>query len=278
MTESNVSINAWVISLLYVGFGTFTVLCLLPDAPLGGDWTVGGVFYTLPVSIWGATIVRYDPSLFPFALCVQVGVFFLFKWLLKKGLKYYTTYTAPAYHQYNNDERTLFGTLSERLEVYLLSILIDDKRCYFVQIQRDFFTDSDQKIPLFPDKLSLQKYLLVNRQFRDLKEWVNAVAKQGYTRIDYDLDLLKTDIMTDDPMSTQFIIDLIHEYATQYKVSTLIAILNNDVFDQFEEYAKDYYIWDSIYDLYPEFETATFLRLCGELHAGFRDYLRIDIV
>jgi hypothetical protein len=46
MTEKNISIYAYVISFLYVGFGTFTILCLLPDAPLGGDWTIGGIFYS----------------------------------------------------------------------------------------------------------------------------------------------------------------------------------------------------------------------------------------
>jgi hypothetical protein len=282
MTENKISIYAYVISFLYVGFGTFTILCLRPDAPLAGDWTIGGIIYTLPISVLGASIVRYDPSLYPFALAVQVGMFFLFKWLVKRCLRYYTTYSPPFYLQYGKEVETRalseLALLSLQFEIYLMSIWLDTKRYYFVRVRKDFLIDSKQQLMLFPDRLSLQDFLLTNSDSDDVKEWTQAIKERSEVSFHYDLNMLKMEFKVPDYDSVADLygaIILIRNYAAQYEVSKLNDILNNKVFDSFEEYADDYYIYDNIHEMFPDFETATFIRLCNDLHTIFYNYIEI---
>jgi len=73
-------IKSVVISLLYVGFGTYSLLGMSPQSPFFWEWSALGLLITMPVSFIGFGLMygEWNPSLL---MLVQTGVFLLF-WLI----------------------------------------------------------------------------------------------------------------------------------------------------------------------------------------------------
>jgi hypothetical protein len=73
------------ISSLYVGLGTLSVLSLYSDTILG-DLSIIGVFITLPVSFIGYGLMYITPDNKISVLLVQVVMFLIFWFILNKIL------------------------------------------------------------------------------------------------------------------------------------------------------------------------------------------------
>lgn len=73
--------KSFLISFVYVGFGTLSVLSSIPSFPLSGPWAVFGVLLTFPVSIFSFGIAYADSTLTGLILIVESIVFLLF-WIL----------------------------------------------------------------------------------------------------------------------------------------------------------------------------------------------------
>jgi hypothetical protein len=52
----------FVISFLYVGLGTLSILSMFPDFPLYGDWSMVGFLLTIPVSFISFGIAFSEPD------------------------------------------------------------------------------------------------------------------------------------------------------------------------------------------------------------------------
>ncbi|MFV5700165.1 hypothetical protein ACM55H_17540 [Flavobacterium sp. ZT3R17] len=81
--------NSLIISLVYVGIGTLSVLCSYP--PYYGDWVLFGLFITFPVSIFSFGIMIAG-KYYLAVIAIQIIIFFIFwylcyHFLLKKYLK-----------------------------------------------------------------------------------------------------------------------------------------------------------------------------------------------
>jgi len=79
--------NSLVISLLYVGVGTISVLCLYP--PYYADWVLLAALLTIPVNFISFGLMYSDSGNWLLVLPIQLVVFFLtwllvYKWLKKK--------------------------------------------------------------------------------------------------------------------------------------------------------------------------------------------------
>jgi len=73
-------IRAALISFLYVGFSTYSLLGMSPQSPIFWEWSALGLLITMPVSFIGFGLMygEWNPSLL---ILVQTGIFFLF-WLI----------------------------------------------------------------------------------------------------------------------------------------------------------------------------------------------------
>ncbi|WP_437919712.1 hypothetical protein [Sphingobacterium sp. LRF_L2] len=79
--------NSLVISILYVGLGTISVLCLYP--PYYADWVLLVALLTIPVNFISFGLMFSSPGNWLWVLLIQLFVFFLtwrlvYKWLKKK--------------------------------------------------------------------------------------------------------------------------------------------------------------------------------------------------
>lgn len=282
MTEGKINITANVISFLCVGFATLTIACIPPGEQFSGDWTLGGIFYTLPVSVVGASMVRYNPSLFPYALAVQVLFFFLFRWLLKRCLRYYVNYTPPAYLQYSNERiipnQSTSLVLSADLTTYLCYFRMENKRYYIVGSYYNFLADKANKLLLFPDLKLLKEFLLTNKDFEHLNEWAQAIGKNNITGTNYNLDLLAGDSLPVSDVNIEELFEtivMIRDYAIQHNHGELKVIVENEMFDYFINYAMDCSTYGIVDDMDPEFDTAAFIQLCNRLHTVFKGHLKV---
>jgi hypothetical protein len=68
---------AYLISLLYVGLGTVSVLSVYPHDFLYGDWVTYSMIPTLPVCVIGIGIRYADPSQYSVIISIQVLTFLL---------------------------------------------------------------------------------------------------------------------------------------------------------------------------------------------------------
>lgn len=77
----NLLIKSFIISFLYVGLGTLSVLSAYPSSPLYGSWVLLTMILTLPVNAFSFGIVFSDSDAFGSVLIVQ-AIVFLICWLL----------------------------------------------------------------------------------------------------------------------------------------------------------------------------------------------------
>lgn len=68
---------AYLIALLYVGFGTLAVLSMYPDDPFYGEWVLWGLFITFPVSAASWAVLYAAPSQLLLVVFIQFGIFVL---------------------------------------------------------------------------------------------------------------------------------------------------------------------------------------------------------
>ncbi|KOS07844.1 hypothetical protein AM493_18615 [Flavobacterium akiainvivens] len=73
--ERKTKIKAFLISLIYVGLGTLAVMCTYP--PYYGNWVLILAIVTLPVSIFGFSVMLAG-KYYIYSLLIQVIVFFIF--------------------------------------------------------------------------------------------------------------------------------------------------------------------------------------------------------
>lgn len=76
--------NSLIISLIYVGIGTLSVLCSYP--PYYGDWVLVTLLITFPVSIFSFGIMIAG-KYYLLVVIVQIIIFFIFWYLLYQFLK-----------------------------------------------------------------------------------------------------------------------------------------------------------------------------------------------
>ena len=69
------------VSFLYVGFGTISILGMYPQSPIYWELSYLGFLVTLPVSVLGFGIIYMESENYSLVLSVQAGMFFLF-WFL----------------------------------------------------------------------------------------------------------------------------------------------------------------------------------------------------
>ncbi|MFC2104227.1 hypothetical protein ACFLS4_02600 [Bacteroidota bacterium] len=87
--KRKILINSLIISFVYVGIGTVSVLSLYPDGLLPtGLWAILGVLITLPVSIVSFGIMYTEPSNILLVLIVQSVIFLLFSFVIFKIIKW----------------------------------------------------------------------------------------------------------------------------------------------------------------------------------------------
>jgi hypothetical protein len=76
--------NSCIISLIYVGIGTFSIIGMYPQSPFYWDLSYLGFLLTFPVSVFGFGVIYSEPDSYGLVLIVQLCVFFVFWWLLYK--------------------------------------------------------------------------------------------------------------------------------------------------------------------------------------------------
>ncbi|PWV56454.1 hypothetical protein [Chitinophaga sp. S165] len=85
MSKKDAYINAYLISFLYVGLGTLTVLSVYPADKFSGEWVWVGLLLTFPVNFisFGYRYMEAG-SYLPVAL-IQFCVFVLTGWMIYRG-------------------------------------------------------------------------------------------------------------------------------------------------------------------------------------------------
>jgi hypothetical protein len=84
VTRRNIR-KSFFISLAYVGLGTVSVLPLLQNTFLDGDWRVFATLLTLPVNFFSVAIMISDSKAIGLVLVVQL-IYFLLFWLILYGI------------------------------------------------------------------------------------------------------------------------------------------------------------------------------------------------
>lgn len=84
--------KSFLISVIYVGLATVTVLSVYPSSPLYGDWVILSALLTLPVNFLSHAIMYGDPNDKKLVLIIQGLYFlafwvFLYRYLVKKSRK-----------------------------------------------------------------------------------------------------------------------------------------------------------------------------------------------
>jgi hypothetical protein len=70
--------DSLVVSFLYVGLGTISVISVYPGSLFYGDWVIFGFLLTVPVSFVGFAIMYAGSDGYWLALLAQGCVFFIF--------------------------------------------------------------------------------------------------------------------------------------------------------------------------------------------------------
>jgi hypothetical protein len=82
-------VQSFLISLLYVGFGTLSLYSLYPNSPLYLEWSIAGIIATLPVTIisFGVLYSDSDSELIPIIQTLMlISMWYtLYRWLLRRG-------------------------------------------------------------------------------------------------------------------------------------------------------------------------------------------------
>lgn len=73
-------LKSFLVSFLYVGFGTLSITGMYPDSPVYWEWSMLGFLITMPVSVIGFGIMYMEKN-YELTFLVQTGIFFLF-WLI----------------------------------------------------------------------------------------------------------------------------------------------------------------------------------------------------
>ena len=81
MNKLNPIALSFLVSLVYVGLGTISVLCLAPNPPLDGDFMIIILALTLPVNFISVGVMYADSSATRIVLIIQM-VYFLIFWLI----------------------------------------------------------------------------------------------------------------------------------------------------------------------------------------------------
>ena len=76
-----------IISLVYVGLGTISVLSMYPDSPLFGSWVIFALFITLPVNFISIGVMYADPKAIVLVLIIQLAYFLLFWFIVYSIIK-----------------------------------------------------------------------------------------------------------------------------------------------------------------------------------------------
>jgi hypothetical protein len=82
MTKKTAYTYAYLLSFLYVGFGTFTVLSLYPDDPFCGHWVMYSLLFTFPVSVISFGIRYAEPDAYMPVILIQLVMFLLTGWII----------------------------------------------------------------------------------------------------------------------------------------------------------------------------------------------------
>jgi len=82
MTKNAAYSYSYLVSFLYVGFGTLTILSLYRDNLFYGEWVSWGMLVTFPVNFIAFGIIYADPGQQALVIVVQTIVFILVGYLL----------------------------------------------------------------------------------------------------------------------------------------------------------------------------------------------------
>lgn len=77
LINKNIFLKSLLISLLYVGFGTFSLIAMSPLGPIYWEWSSLGLLITFPVSFIGFSVMYMEDN-YVLLLMIQTGVFFIF--------------------------------------------------------------------------------------------------------------------------------------------------------------------------------------------------------
>lgn len=69
--------KSFIVSLLYVGLGTISLLGVYPSDPFYSDWSIVGLLITIPVSFIGFGVIYMEANSYTLLLFVQSLVFLL---------------------------------------------------------------------------------------------------------------------------------------------------------------------------------------------------------
>ena len=82
MNKRKALLISFIISIVYVGFGTYSLLASIPSAPYHNEWSVFGLLLTLPVNFIAFGIAFSISKSLNLILLIQVFMFLLFWYLV----------------------------------------------------------------------------------------------------------------------------------------------------------------------------------------------------